>query len=563
MGDLGVVDLSQAVELAPRVWWVGSLLPDDQFQCHVYLVEQGDQSVLIDPGSALIAGDTIRKIDDVVGVGNVRWLVCSHADPDILATIPALIARGLHPDAQIVTHWRDEALIRHAGFRLPFWRIEEHDWQLHLADRVLRFVFTPYVHFAGSFCTFDERTGTLFSSDLFGGFTPDPSLFATSMSYFDAIREFHEHYMPSRDVLAHALGQLRELRIHRIAPQHGQVIPEPLVGPILDRLSQLECGIYLLARDDPGLAFLLDANRTIHEVDDLLLSEVQFSVVAARLSELAVDLLGAESMDLWARAGAVMLHFEAGDGFAGHSDVAPAEVVAALSGDAQSSPSQLVLPIQSPSGDLAGVATLRFDGLAELDRPTRAIVDQIAGFVGVGLEREVLRCVTDLDRAAWYERAIRDPLTGLHNRLYLPDAARRLCAIDDRSDLPPVAALMIDIDHFKAVNDTYGHPVGDLVLQRVGRSIASSVRPGDIAVRYGGEEFVVLLSGVDTAESCAVGERIRAAVSTPDPPNPQVTVSVGIGVRHPYEEYEAVVKRADDALYRAKSAGRDRLCVVE
>ncbi len=371
--------------------------------------------------------------------------------------------------------------------------------------------------------------------------------------------------MPSGEVLAHALAQLSNLPVRRIAPQHGQVIPEHLVAPIMDRLSQLECGIYLLARDDPGLAFLLAANGTIHEVDDLLLGELQFSTVATRLAELATEYLEARSLDLWARAGPGMLHFEADDGFAGHPDVAPAEIVAALSGDTRSSRSQLVVPIHSATGNLAGVATLHFDHLADLDQPTRAIVDRIAGLVGVGLEREVLRRVTDLDRAAWYERAIRDPLTGLHNRLYLPDAARRLSAIDDRRDpaLAPVTALMIDIDHFKDVNDTHGHPVGDRVLQHVGKCIATSVRPGDIAVRYGGEEFVVLLSGVNIAESCAVGERIRSAVALPDPPNPQVTTSVGVAVRHPFEDYEAVIKRADDALYRAKSEGRDRLSVID
>ena len=86
-------DLSEAVELAPRVWWVGSLLPGDQFQCHAYLVEQGDQSVLIDPGSVLAVDDMIRKIDAVVGIEHVRWLVCSHSDPDIIGALPALAAR--------------------------------------------------------------------------------------------------------------------------------------------------------------------------------------------------------------------------------------------------------------------------------------------------------------------------------------------------------------------------------------------------------------------------------------------------------------------------------------
>ena len=172
--------------------------------------------MLIDPGSALNSADVIRKIDSVVGVENVRWLVCSHSDPDILGALPALVARGLHPQAKIVTHWRDEALIRHCGTPLNYWRIEEHGWQLELVDRALQFVFTPYAHFAGAFCTFDVTSGTLFASDLFGGFSNDKTLFATSGSYFDSMRAFHEHYMPSREILDHALEQLTDLPIEEL-----------------------------------------------------------------------------------------------------------------------------------------------------------------------------------------------------------------------------------------------------------------------------------------------------------------------------------------------------------
>ena len=232
-----VLDTDEAIELAPRVWWVGMMLPDDRFQCHVYLIEQGDQSVLIDPGSALVASEMIRKVESIVPLTSIRWLVCSHADPDIIGALPALEARGLSPDAAIVTYWRDEALIVHSGTPRPFWRIEEHDWRLDLEDRTLRFVFTPYLHFAGAFATYDETSGTLFSSDLFGGFTEDPSLFATSIEYFDAIRAFHEHYMPSREILAHSLQMIRELPMLRIAPQHGQVIPGELIEPIMEKLE--------------------------------------------------------------------------------------------------------------------------------------------------------------------------------------------------------------------------------------------------------------------------------------------------------------------------------------
>lgn len=552
-------DTAEAVEIAPRIWWVGSLIPDDKFQCHVYLVEQGDQSVLIDPGSALIADEVIRKVNSVIGLANVRWFVCSHADPDIIGALPALIARGLHPEAAIVTHWRDAALIVHSGTSLPFWRIEEHQWQLALEDRTLRFVFSPYLHFAGAFCTFDEVTGTLFSSDLFGGFTEDRSLFASSMAYFDSIRAFHEHYMPSREILVHTLQQLNELPLQRIAPQHGQVIPAFLIAPIIEKLEALECG-YLLARDDPDLAFLLAANQTIHDVVDTLVREQQFSVVASHLADLATRTLGAEYLELWADADGVMLQFEKSDDYIGHPAVPPKDVEDVLTGGASPTGSRLIWPLTSlSSNQIDGAAILGFRTSRVLDRPTLGVIKQITGLVKVGFERELLRHVADSERAQWHERAIRDSLTGLYNRVSLSDSFRRLLAFDDRSDVSQMAALMIDIDHFKDVNDNFGHSTGDLVLQRVAQTIVSNVRPGDFAFRFGGEEFLVLLSNVSESTARSAAERIRRSVADAIVDPPSVCVSIGVALRQGGEEQEPLIARADAALYRAKADGRNRV----
>jgi diguanylate cyclase (GGDEF)-like protein len=557
------INISEAVEIAPRVWWVSTLLVGDKFQCHVYLIEQGDQSVLIDPGSALTAEEVIRKVDSVIGLENVRWLVCSHQDPDIIGALPALVARGLHPEAAIVTHWRDEDMIRDSGTPLTYWRIEEHDWRLALEDRTLQFVRTPYLHFADAFVTFDEMSGTLFSSDLFGGFTDDRSLFATSVAYFDSIRAFHEHYMPSREILAHALEQLRELPIRRIAPQHGQVIPEDLVAPIMDLLEKLECGIYLLAREDPGLAFLLAANRAIHDVVDALVREEQFSAVTAQLAELAQQSLGAQYLELWAATGETLLQFEQGDGFAGHRADPPADVQGVLRGEPAPDSARLILALTSPaSNQIDGAVVLGFRERPNLGKPAIAVVGQIAGLVEVGLEREVLRRSADLERAAWHERAIHDTLTGLYNRVLLSDSARRMFALDDRNETAQVAALMIDIDLFKRVNDTYGHPTGDRVLQHVAQAITQSVRPSDLVFRFGGEEFLVLLPDVDHTTALTAAERIRSRIAHPAKECPDVTVSVGVARRHAGEDHEALVARADLALYQAKSNGRDRIEVA-
>lgn len=558
------VDLGQAVELAPRVWWVGSMLPGDEFQCHVYLIEQGDQSVLIDPGSALTADEVVRKVNQVVGLDHVRWVVCSHADPDILGAIPTLLEQGLRADASIVTHWRDAALIRHGGWSVPFWKIEEHDWTLVLEDRRLRFVFTPYAHFAGAFCTFDEGSGTLFSSDLFGAFTDDTSLFASSMDCFDGILAFHEHYMPSKEALNHSLEQFVGLPIHRVAPQHGQVIPEALVVPIMERLRTAECGLYLLAHDDPGLEFLFMSSRTLHEITESILDDSVFAAVAGHLSTLAGNLLGARSVEFWAQAGDVTLCFTEADGYTGRPAVPSVEVAAALKHEPlpDSSSAQLVVPLICGGGGVSGVAVVSLSEPVELDQREHSLLDQVAELVGVAIEREVARRVVELDRATLYTQATHDSLTGLYNRMYLADVAARMCSRDERGESPAMAALMIDIDHFKLVNDRFGHQTGDAVLHRVATTIAATLRGGDLAVRYGGEEFLVVLADIGRDEALAIAERIRRSVADQILPEPVVTVSVGVAMRQQRESFDALVARADQALYEAKSTGRDKVDVA-
>ncbi|HUX04105.1 MAG TPA: diguanylate cyclase [Acidimicrobiales bacterium] len=556
-------DYDDAIELAPRVWWVGAMRRDVEFQSYAYLIEQGDQSVLIDPGSALIADEVIRKVERVVGVKNVRWVVCSRADPDALGALGALERHGLHRDAAIVTQWHTQVLIVHSGTTLPFWRAEEHDWTLRLADRTLHFVAMPYVPSAGSFATFDETSGTLFSSNLFAAATPTLELRAASMACFDAMRVYHEHYVPSRDVLAHVIRRLRGLPVRLIAPQHGQLIGEELIAPIMDRLEVLECGIFLLAREDPGLRFMLAANRTIHRVIDALVHEQQFSDVVAYLSRLATRTTGAQYLELWAGTDELLWHFEASDNFAGHRDEPPDDVVRVLKGAAAQYGSRLILPITTPdSSQIRGVTVLGYPTSVSIDEATLGVVDQVIGLIGVGLEREVLRRSTDAELAVWRRRAILDSLTGLHNRASLADSLRRLVGYDDQHEQSHMAALMVDLDHFKEINDQFGHSTGDRVLQHVAQSITESVRPSDLVFRYGGEEFLVMLSNVDTMTSLLAAERIRARVGVPIEDHLSVSVSVGVAMRTKGESYESLIDRADQALYAAKANGRDRVEVA-
>lgn len=153
-----------------------------------------------------------------------------------------------------------------------------------------------------------------------------------------------------------------------------------------------------------------------------------------------------------------------------------------------------------------------------------------------------------------------DSLTGLHNRRSFDEHLPRELARSQRVG-EPVCLLMIDIDHFKRLNDLHGHPAGDAVLRRIASSISSCTRPSDHVARYGGEEFVVVLSGIDIDQAIAVADRIRRQIAQLDLGPAKSTVSIGVAEHQPNQESGSaeLITEADRALYVAKHSGRNRV----
>jgi diguanylate cyclase (GGDEF)-like protein len=158
-----------------------------------------------------------------------------------------------------------------------------------------------------------------------------------------------------------------------------------------------------------------------------------------------------------------------------------------------------------------------------------------------------------------------DPLTGLYNRRYLVEQAPRVWR-QARREGTRVAAMVLDLDHFKKLNDAHGHAAGDAVLRAVAESLSATVRPTDVLARTGGEELVVLGLVGDSAEARRLAERLRAAVAdTRTEVGHAVTASIGIALTRPEDGENAtealwrLVDRADAAMYQAKQQGRDRV----
>lgn len=165
------------------------------------------------------------------------------------------------------------------------------------------------------------------------------------------------------------------------------------------------------------------------------------------------------------------------------------------------------------------------------------------------------------------EEARLDDLTQVLNRKFLMEALE-LEFHRSRRFLHPLALLFVDIDRFKTINDTYGHAAGDAVLKKVVLLLCEAIRPADIIGRYGGEEFVVGLVETDEAMAKEIAERLRLKVALApfelDHHTVSITISIGLATLKPeIERIEELIERADRALYRAKEAGRNQVCVSQ
>lgn len=165
------------------------------------------------------------------------------------------------------------------------------------------------------------------------------------------------------------------------------------------------------------------------------------------------------------------------------------------------------------------------------------------------------------------QHATTDGLTGLYNRKAFDQRLRRAMS-RARTDEEAMCLVLLDIDHFKRFNDTYGHNTGDLVLRLVGRVIADNVKGRDTAARYGGEEFAIILSGAELRPGAVVAGQIRAVLDSKrltikgaQQDHGSVTVSAGVAQFRISDNAASLIERADAALYEAKHLGRNRVCV--
>lgn len=233
---------NKGIQISDGLYWVGVHDHESRFQCNPYLLIDHDEAILFDPGSVLDFQYVYENITDIIPIEKIKYVVLHHQDPDLCLSVPLFEKAGAK--FTIITHWRTQTIIRFYGINSDYYLVDEHNYSLTLlSGREIQFVPTPYLHFPGAIASYDTLTKTLFSSDLFGAISSTWDLFAKE-DYIEKMKTFHEHYMPSNDIIRPVMEMFLLMDIKMIAPQHGSIINKE-IPKYIKALRELECGTFL------------------------------------------------------------------------------------------------------------------------------------------------------------------------------------------------------------------------------------------------------------------------------------------------------------------------------
>ena len=486
--------------------WVGVGDIESNLQCNPYLLVEGDEAVLFDPGSVLDVERVAANVASIVPLDKVKYVVLHHQDPDLASAVPRLEALGMH--FTIVTHWRTWSLVRFYGVTSPAYMLDEHGYSLTLATgRSLQFIPTPYLHFPGAVATYDKKAKFLLSSDLFGAFQPSWSLYADE-NYMEGMKAFHEHYMPSHEILKPVMEIFSCLELSAILPQHGSIIIKNIPDHI-EALKALKCGTMLgpiVALQASEGGYRLPVEKALHRIVSLFSRDA-----AAALGEK----LGIE--------------FDMATGAIIDSPMADALLWDRLFDALYLMRGQAALSVLEPF-----VANLCTE--FRLLRPKiyqSALQQAERTYSSLGEEVTKLREMNELLRqtsAQVDDATLRDAVTGLYNENYYRNFIDEQASIAlGQEGLEDDVLAVVGIDEGMArIEYQYGPREVEAILKGVGRMLLENVSTGRQAFRMHGTTFAFWMPRILFHEANDLCEAMRDTIASSKSFIEPITISVGL-----------------------------------
>lgn len=537
----------RTAEIAPGIYWVGGSSQDGGLHCNPYLLVDGEEAVLIDPGSVLDFADVYANVCSIVPLEKIKYVILHHQDPDFCASVPLFEAQGTK--FTIATHWRTQTLVKYYGIKSDYYIVNEHDFRLKLASgRILSFIQTPYLHFPGAIATYDNTSKTLFSSDLFGAFSHQWSLYADD-NYSERMKTFHEHYMPSNEILRPVMEVLLGLDIARIAPQHGSVIKHKITEHI-KTLRDLECGFMLeplkkdLAKSGGYRSIISEIVRRyglIFSKDEVrgIIKELEISFEEDSLEIIDYNYRG---IVLW------NLFFEkvlAQKGLSWLLVIEPFVQKLAKEYD-------LSLPEVFQTS------------LKKAEEEARSLNEE-------NIKLKEINAKLSISIREVQEKLSRCPITGLYNYEFFKQYLNtEIQGISQQNLVQNPALVILSVDQTEKITFTYGDSELEQILKNIVYLLNSIKEDNTVIFRLEGATFACYLPHTTKNKAVAIAEIIRNAIANSEKFIESITVSIGVVSLEEILGNEPILISWAETMYNtavmrvrmAKNMGMNLVCSV-
>lgn len=535
---------SRTAEIADGIYWVGGCAQDGGLHCNPYLIVDGDEGVLMDPGSVLDFEDVYENVCSIIPLEKIKYVILHHQDPDFCSAVPLFEKAG--GTFEVVTHWRTQTIVKYYGIKSKYYIINENEFKLTLASgRILGFVQTPYLHFPGAITTYDAQTKILFSSDLFGAFSYEWSLYAQD-DYLEKMKTFHEHYMPSNSILRPVMEMFLGMDIAMIAPQHGSIIKENIISYI-KALRDLECGTLLnpIKRDlAKSGGYMGICSAVLKRLGSILNQEAVRELVADL--ELTLD----ENLNItdYNVTGNVLWNmiFERILARKGTTWLIVIEPLTETLSKEYDIPMPEVFESHLKKAE---------DEASSLSEQNRLLKE-----INTRLESSILESQNKL---------IRCGITGLYNYSFFKNylASEVNSIITDHSDQNP-GLVIISLDNIERIEYLYGHDEVEEIQRNVTFILEDLKQGNEMLFKLQGVNFACYIPQTSKEVVQAFAEKIRNTIASSEKFIEKITASIGLTSLGEIRETEEHSGKLDEAFYsvavvRAKIArnmGRNIVC---
>ena len=538
------METSKVVEIAKDIYWVGAHNQEGPINCNPYLIIDGEEGVLIDPGSVIDFDYVYENISSIIAIKKIKYVILHNQNPKLASCLPLFEKKGC--EFKIVTHSKTQMEVKYYGLKSKYYIVDKNEFRLVLkSGRVIGFLQTPYLNCPGAIATYDYKSKILFSGYLFGGFSYKWSIYAIE-DYIENMKTFHENFMPSNQLLRAVMEELFHINISMIAPYQGSIIKDN-IKKYIKILRDLECGplITPIKKDFEKDGGYIAICSSVLKRYAAIFNKAEVREVIEDLDITLNDDMGIEDYNykgkqLW------NLIFERALEKKGEEWIIVLKPLLQTLSKKYNIPLPKVFETNLKKGENE-VTRLKSENemLNEINARCEIIINESV------------------------DKLISCPLTGLYNYdIFKNFISKEITQIINEGSEQNPGLVVISLDHLGKITDRYGENILEELLKSTVEIVESIKIDGEILFRLQGTLLLCFIPHTNKEKLINYAEEIRILIESLKKLELIITASIGVACLDEVRADKFRINNLDETLYNivimrvkiAKSTGKNKVC---